>query len=402
MMKQPDPASDMQPGRLPALDGIRGVAILLVLSIHLFAWDRPGIRWIDAFYRVLSAGWIGVDLFFVLSGFLITGILIRARGRDRYFINFYARRAVRILPLYYGMIFVGLVYAWLRPLDPAVQSFWTNQKWLWTYLANYPDAADNRMVLIRSGRICFDMFWSLAIEEHFYLVWPVIVWACPLRWLGVVCVGLAVVLLASRAAYVHATGRCITAYVATPFRLDGLLLGSAAAVWVRSSRFVDFCRRRAWWGIALTAVVSVAGYLPTGWQIDTAFVASIGFTLLAVAGTVLVVVCCAAPRHHPIRRAFELPLLRFFGKYSYGLYALNLTVFDWLLYRVSVPVHARLHSVLFSALVAKLVTLAACVVAAMLSWHLYEKHFLRLKRFFRYPALASPRQSLVPAEGRLA
>src|SRR5690349_6473617 len=130
-------------GRVPALDGVRGVALLAVVCCHLI-WPAINGR-LDAVDRVLVNGWIGVDLFFVLSGFLITGILIDARDsstRDGYFRNFYARRALRIFPIYY--LFLTVLCVWIpfgswyfmRGMGPELVWVNSNQAWYWTYTVN--------------------------------------------------------------------------------------------------------------------------------------------------------------------------------------------------------------------------------------------------------------------------
>ncbi len=150
--------------RVPALDGLRGLAILAVVEFHFAEGLTNASRPESAIYNVFRTGWLGVDLFFVLSGFLITGILSNSKGTPGYFRNFYWRRALRIFPPYYAFLFVfGVLYplARHRPLDAP----W----WHWTYLTNVAIAAG---LPVNS---C-SHFWSLAIEEQFYLLWPLLIY----------------------------------------------------------------------------------------------------------------------------------------------------------------------------------------------------------------------------------
>jgi peptidoglycan/LPS O-acetylase OafA/YrhL len=138
-LQDPDPARPLRTHALPGLDGVRGIAILLVMLYH-FAVMKPASGFDKIFYRLKDYGWSGVDLFFVLSGFLITGILINAKGTQNYFRNFYARRALRILPLYYGFV-AGLLLLYPRVGGAKVAAeaavLQHNQWWLWTHLANW-------------------------------------------------------------------------------------------------------------------------------------------------------------------------------------------------------------------------------------------------------------------------
>ena len=172
-----------QAGFIPALDGLRGIAIILVM-LHHFTYYRP-TSGIDALIgSVLFFGWTGVDLFFVLSGFLITGILLDTRGSERYFTSFYARRTLRIFPLYYLVLFLAFV---VLPKFPAVHPVLAGQadvppQWpYWLYLTNF-SIADRGWV---HGWV--DVAWSLAIEEQFYLVWPLVIWLCPPRLVAWLC-----------------------------------------------------------------------------------------------------------------------------------------------------------------------------------------------------------------------
>jgi hypothetical protein len=164
----------------PALDGVRGIAILLVLFHHFTVFDPiTGVGAWLGFAALL--GWCGVDLFFVLSGFLITGILIDARGSSRYFSSFYMRRSLRIFPLYFLVVFLSFV---VLPRFPALHDVLAGPtdvvQWpYWTYLVNF--AIADRAQFLHG---ILDISWSLAIEEQFYIVWAVVVWALPVRWLG--------------------------------------------------------------------------------------------------------------------------------------------------------------------------------------------------------------------------
>ncbi len=213
-------------GFIPALDGLRGIAIILVL-LHHFTYYRPTAG-VDALIgNVVFFGWTGVDLFFVLSGFLITGILLDTRDSERYFTTFYARRILRIFPLYYLVLFLAFV---VLPKFPAVHPVLVGQddlppQWpYWLYLTNVL-IADRGWV---HGWV--DVAWSLAIEEHFYLVWPLVIWLCPPRLVAVLC---AVIILAEPAARVFARAAMVESlpiYVLTWFRLDGLAMGALLAL----------------------------------------------------------------------------------------------------------------------------------------------------------------------------
>ena len=157
---------------IPALDGLRGLAIVLVLIRHFMPWHPTKVLAEQLLNGFLAMGWVGVDIFFVLSGFLITGILVDAKQSSHYFRNFYCVLRLRIFPLYYAMVL--LCTAILPALRiwpegrPAGSSFW----W-WTYLSNIPAAFYPEM---KPGWL--GVFWSLAVEQHFYLVWPVVIYMC--------------------------------------------------------------------------------------------------------------------------------------------------------------------------------------------------------------------------------
>src|SRR5437588_9009399 len=181
---------------IPALDGLRGLAILLVMGYHFGQDADGGGTALGPFLSpVFGVGYHGVDLFFVLSGFLITGILLDMKDRPRYFRNFYIRRILRIFPLYYAVLFCLLV---LLPLlvTPPVFPFAEAQRrqaWLWLYASNIYHAWTGHWRL--TG---FSHLWSLAVEEHFYLIWPVVIFFCRARGALVVSAACLVASLACR------------------------------------------------------------------------------------------------------------------------------------------------------------------------------------------------------------
>jgi peptidoglycan/LPS O-acetylase OafA/YrhL len=224
------PASDQPaieaPGRIPELDGFRSIAIWMVLVSHLIAgWTvAPGsfqgiplpVLW------VLGRGWYGVDLFFVLSGLLITGILLDSRDSPHYFRNFYGRRALRILPVYLTVIaFSALYYRNSEPFFILSVLFLAN-------IAHYIGVA------VPHGP---GGFWSLAVEEHFYLGWPLAVRLLSRRML--VALSLSIVCaepVLRGIAFWRGADPEMLIYPASWFRFDGLALGALLAVWVRSPR----------------------------------------------------------------------------------------------------------------------------------------------------------------------
>src|SRR5438034_11006318 len=140
------PHSDPADARIPALDGVRGVAILLVLFLHLapFGHGLPApTAFVDkVFLHAARTGWIGVNLFFVLSGFLITGILYDTKGSSHYFRQFYVRRVLRIFPLYYGILAVFLIILpALFPEHWVLRELKADAAWYWTYMYNWKVAA---------------------------------------------------------------------------------------------------------------------------------------------------------------------------------------------------------------------------------------------------------------------
>jgi peptidoglycan/LPS O-acetylase OafA/YrhL len=358
---------------IPALDGLRGLAILLVIVFHFTVTDRgaDGVR--RVVLHATSAGWIGVDLFFVLSGFLITSILLDAKGTEGYFRNFYMRRVLRIFPLYYGTLFVAFV------LVPLIHPVAVRNQWaLWAYLANFFPPRGS----------AFIHFWSLAVEEQFYLVWPAVVLLLGRRWLMGVCVALIATALACRFQRVLTGANTELTYYMIHCRMDSLAVGALIAIAARGRDGMAALAKPAKVTMGACLVLLGAIYVANHGFFGYADkrVQSIGYTLLALFfGSLLVLTVLAAPGA-ALGRAFNTPALRFFGKYSYGIYVVHGLLHPWVNHQF--PLKAMPKGALFFAAVGGriLIGTAISVAAAVLIWHLYEKHFLKLKRFFEYRA----------------
>lgn len=372
---------------IPALDGLRGIAILLVM-LHHFTYYRP-TEGIDGLIgSVVSFGWIGVDLFFVLSGFLITGILLDTRDSKRYFTTFYARRTLRIFPLYYLALFLAFVVLPMFPavnavlggLDPelAGQVDMPPQWRYWLYLTNVSIAAYGWT----HGWV--DVAWSLAIEEHFYLVWPLVIWLCPPRLAMLLC---AVILVAEPIARIYARAidyPSLWLYVLTWYRLDGLAMGALLAFAQRRGVMPLLDR-----SVPVVVIACVAGLIActimgghTWWW--NRWMQQYGYSLIALIGGAMLVSAVTRPADSLWPRMLSAGWLRAFGKYSYALYLIHLPVmravreyvFDPVAYESIAPWSAQ---VLFYG--------AATVPAfalAWLSWRVFEEPILRLKARFPY------------------
>ncbi|MEX2114290.1 MAG: acyltransferase [Pirellulales bacterium] len=361
-------------GRIPALDGVRGLAILLVTLYRFNIGPDYYGGFGGALFGALKFGYLGVDLFFVLSGFLITGILYDAKQESRYFHNFYARRALRIFPLYYGFLFVMLV-----ALPAMLGSRWdlfaearADQAWLWLYAANF-------LMGIR-GAWClgsFEHFWSLAIEEHFYLVWPLVIFWCSRRLAIVASLVALCVSIFGRIVWLRMGGNDVAVELFTFFRLDGLALGALAALWARGPRGIAPVARWALVAAVVCGLMLIAitpgerRLLGLRWTIVAGFFA--GVLVLAVASR-------PATWWGTFWRS---PVLAFFGKYSYAMYVFQLPLVALMAPLITAEgMCSELGSVFWGRVAYIGIMSAVTTGCAVASWHLFEKRLLRLKTRF--------------------
>jgi peptidoglycan/LPS O-acetylase OafA/YrhL len=379
---------------------MRGIAVLLVMVLH-FALVEGATGAERLFFGVTRVGWVGVDLFFVLSGFLITGILYDARGGAHFFRNFYMRRVLRIFPLYYAFLFLVLV---LLPIArPASAAPAGTQFWLWTYLSN-----------VLFARVGWEgmpghttHLWSLAIEEQFYLLWPLVVFFASRRRLVQVCVGAIVFAELTRIGLHYTAPDGIGAYALMPARIDALAIGALVAVLARepsgAATLLRFARPVMLGAALWLAIIIGWTQLASGETLPPLDVrVQLGaYTAISLFFGALLVRAVAAPDSSRSARVLSSATLAAFGRYSYALYLIHILVRN-VFHGQLMQAGGRLPTVLGSQLPAQVGVLLAGVgisyVLAFASWHLFEKHFLALKRFFNYERrkVAAPLPSYAP------
>lgn len=354
--------------QVPALDGIRGIAILLVLCFHsgliIVSSGMAG----HVYDVVARSCWCGVDLFFVLSGFLITGILLDARENSHFFRNFYARRVLRIFPLYYGVIL------WLFIQNPD----FPDQIWYWLYLQNWGPVFGGS-----TPPMVVQPFWSLAIEEQFYLFWPFVIFFLSRRSVGVFCVTLFLLSLIARCVARYQGVDVMTIYTMTLFRLDTLSAGALIAVWIRNSEQQARLSRAAFSCFVVCALSLFAVILwDGGFFIEGLASQTIGYSLFAALSALLIVlVLLHSSRMKPVNWILETRLLRHFGNRSYAIYIFQMMVLIPM--QKVYQIYWKADDVSgWSSVLTFCLAVLLILLLAEISWHCYEKQFLKLKRFF--------------------
>lgn len=316
----------------------------------------------------------GVDLFFVLSGFLITGILFDGKGKANYFRNFYVRRALRIFPLCYATLAITLFA--LPRLGPGYATDFrvaiNKQGWLWLYGANLLQSYQGEWCL---GPL--NHFWSLAIEEHFCLAWPAVIFFTSRRAAMRICGGLFVASVAARLAWLVAGGSDIAAEVLTLLRMDGLVLGSWLALAAREPGGLGRLARWARPGLIVFGLVAVAA------DVFGRRLFGLPYAAWAVTCGAFLITVPSAEGTDWLCRLGKSSLLQFFGKYSYAMYVFQLPIVYLLAPMITAPkLAALLGNPIAGQTVYCIVLSTGTVACALVSWHLFEKRCLALKHRF--------------------
>jgi len=377
---------------MPELDSLRGVAILLVIFFHGFYWPGAMSHLTGLprlFVGATLGGWIGVYLFFVLSGFLITGILLDSKARPDYYRRFYIRRALRILPAFYLVLLLLCVLprtGWLEGRHVG----WPFIALSFFYLANMAS-----LVGIPSQ---YTVLWSLAVEEHFYLLWPTAVRKFSRRTLRWCALGLCILCPALRAlAYGlgYNFGAGYTWLVA-----DSLAMGSLLAVLSRGT-LAERGRMGRFSGASFAVAIGMLAILaPLGiWQGSTFTGGVFRLTAinLACTGILGFVLFLGTSRWRSIVRR---PVLQFFGEISYGLYLIHMLATDFLdhwMIRFFPGMYAALPSH-FGFMVLRFVVYTCFAVGlAVLSRRYFEEPFLKLKDRWTPSTTSTKSQTIVYA-----
>jgi peptidoglycan/LPS O-acetylase OafA/YrhL len=278
--------------RIARLDGIRGLAILMVLLHH---------------HELLNTGWTGVDLFFVLSGFLITGILLKSKNNEDYWSNFYRKRVFRILPPLIPVLAIGILFS------PHI-SPWAAAGYIF-FLGNVVDASGHPVLMLFHT-------WSLAVEEHFYLLWPIAVLYLSRRRLAILACAVLLLDPLLRLLFTpHVPAVAI--YVLTPFRLDGLAAGSLLALCMSHERTTSILKTISVWACAAALLI----YGGVHWWLGEAFsypenhllFNGIGYSLIA-AIAFFITAHILLNENAIFSRIFSFPPLADLGRISYGVY----------------------------------------------------------------------------------
>lgn len=375
---------------IPALDGLRGLAIVWVVWHNVTAGNYEG----GAFARLLNllsnTGWAGVQLFFVLSGFLITGILIDGKGSAGQVKTFFIRRVLRIFPLYYAVLLIAFVVIPLVGLAPEwLDPDRRDQFWYWAYLINW-----SAPFLEEHGRI-FGHFWSLAVEEQFYLLWPACVVLLSSKSLARLCVALMIVSLVFRAIMTTYWPEFSTkaAYSFTVARWDALAIGALVAIALRNGSFLQALmgmQRNLSLILYAYVVVFVLWFRNFGPVVPGVGVLNQS-VLACIFALWLVVLVCPADRRSSIspRTFFESHTMRLFGKYSYAIYVFHqpLNILSAALWAGQLSVIKTFGPIISETIRAGFVFILALLLA-LISWRVLEQPFQNLKR--RFPAMKKP------------
>jgi peptidoglycan/LPS O-acetylase OafA/YrhL len=383
------------PNRVKAFDGVRGLACLMVLLWH-YGNTPQRDAWPFAVYlfrRSLSLNWSGVDLFFVLSGFLLGGICLRQRDAANYFQAFYVRRICRIFPLYYLWLALWFVLPPLVNEQSYRNLFVEEPAWPYlTYLQNVWFSLQGHY-----GSAWLIVTWSLAVEEQFYLLLPSLIRFVPLRWLPRVLVGLIAAAPVARALVIYGLpeSHAMAAYWLLPCRWDAMFLGVLAAYLTQTPAQQEWVRGKV--GVlrgALAALgVCLVVLLVAMPDKTRPFTAIVGYSVIDVFFVLLVVL---ARFDDIFARWLSFGPLVGLGVISYGVYLFHIGVLGFLLGTLQ---GANDEVVDWSGAGVVLLATAATFALATVSYFLLEAPFVRLGHHCRYGSRPTPSPSATRLRG---
>jgi len=353
----------------PGLDVARGLAIISVLLYHLF--------WYTSLFRI---GWIGVDLFFVLSGFLITDILLESKKDTHYFYKFYTKRVLRIIPLYYVTLFLFFKLSPIFFSDTSPNSTFTyynqNKIWYWTFIQNW--------LIVLKGKPSEPYllhFWSLAIEEQFYNFWPIIIILTKtLRTLKrIIFVLILFALLLRTLSWLINPENLSGLYYNSFARMDSLLMGCFICVHIKQGQKLSPVFIKTiflfFFILILSSFITCKNVQP-----DNFIFSTIGFSIIALFFGCLIYLLVdneitLAPWIN------NLQLFSFIGKISYGLYVIHLPVYLIIAHLLSKSPATITPIFLKSSLFVSIISLCCTMLLSVCSFYLFEKPILSFKKY---------------------
>ncbi|MEP6900828.1 MAG: acyltransferase [Actinomycetota bacterium] len=387
--------------RIPELDGLRGIAILMVLFLHyaMPLVESPDYEWLFSSFpgSLLNfgrLGWSGVDLFFVLSGFLIGGILLDAKAAPNYFKTFYIRRAYRILPIYWVLLGLFAVGAYLTTFNNFSALHWLfagSIPWFAyaTFTQNFWMAATGTW-----GTVFLGVSWSLAIEEQFYLTLPLAIRFLDKKRLVCLLVGAVCAAPVLRVLLLFGgSPRKLAPYVLMPCRADALVLGVLAAILLREKFVWDFLakHRRVLTMTTFFFAFGIVYFVSKGWyRFTSPYMFAFGYTWIAIFYTCCLVIAVTLKENWFSRFLRLNPLMKI-GQIAYGLYLIHESVLFLCYYFIAGTENRSVtgnspFEVLQIKFAITLVALGLTFIIAQLSWNYFEKAFVRRGHYHQYDA----------------
>jgi len=370
---------------IPILDGIRAYAVLMVCVLHFFQLDEKSMYEANEYlgiiiFKISQMGLRGVELFFILSGFLITGILLNSKNSPNYFLTFYARRILRIFPLYYFVLSVSfIILPKFINVDSAGQSIINNQWWLWTYTSNlshfFKDFSWGGSLNFPS----FGHFWSLCVEEHFYIFWPLLIYLSNNKWLPRIMWSI-LIFSSFSVLFVDFFGEIMPLLKWSTIRGAGVLsLGGLIAFYQRNeaiyNRIISVSKRF----MTLTALLFIiVNFIPRKFQL---YYTATFFTSVILFSQLLVL---SIEGNKITKMLFNHRILFFIGKISYGVYVYHGLLIPYFSQNIYHGIHRQFPNGIISTIIYTIICTLISITIAWLSWRIIESPVLKLKKYFKY------------------
>ena len=361
-------------GRIPELDGLRGIAILLVISFHYINNQLTSTE--SSIGRLLgkatSFGWVGVDLFFVLSGFLIGAILLKERRSKNFFTTFYIRRFVRIVPNYYLAVTLFVIIGAIPFFSGSIFLTGGNEIPWWSYYAMVHNIFMARVSTM--GNLSMSVTWSIGVEEQFYIVFPFIVYFIKEKWLPALLFTVIVAASIIRMQY-HTW---YPTYVLLPSRMDSIAFGILVAYYNRHINLTAFVRKYfIYFNLVLFLVVAVCAFLY--WRFDDLF--AIKHSLFALFFSVCLLFALTL-KDSLYARVLRNKMLVWIGTLSYSLYLFHCLILGLMHYLIG---HNK--TIIIANGRDIMISIAALITSVLFAWGIYkvfETPMVKLGKRYKY------------------